>query len=297
MIVPAAAAVLTLSVAGYVYLHRAPTLTEKDTIVLADFENKTGDPVFDDTLRQGLSVELQQSPFLSLISDGQVQRTLALMGQPKDARLTPEIAQQICERTGKRRCSGRLDRQPWKPICIGLARKALQYGQYPGSRADPGGKTRGCPEFPQSDRAQFQNPGGRIAGDGGKALDAACRGYDTVTRSSQGLQHRNKGEPIRPAVRRPYPFFRRAIEIDPQFAIAYANLGLGYGEWSVGVVGRERDKSLATRGIEPAIGRSFSSTLPTTGRSREIWKGPTKPSSRGFRPILAGTSHQVPTIY
>ena len=90
---------LTLSVAGYVYLHRAPTLTEKDTIVLADFENKTGDPVFDDTLRQGLSVELQQSPFLSLISDRQVQQQLALMGQPKEARLTSEVAQQICERT------------------------------------------------------------------------------------------------------------------------------------------------------------------------------------------------------
>src|SRR5580704_13618146 len=77
-----------------------PKLTGKDTIVLADFDNKTGDPVFDDTLRQGLFVELQQSPFLSLISDRQVQHTLALMGQPKEARLTPEIAQQVCERTG-----------------------------------------------------------------------------------------------------------------------------------------------------------------------------------------------------
>jgi serine/threonine protein kinase len=81
----ASAAVLTLSVAGYVYLHRAPpTLTEKDTIVLADFDNKTGDPVYDDTLRQGLSVDLQQSPFLSLISDQQVQETLARMGQPRE---------------------------------------------------------------------------------------------------------------------------------------------------------------------------------------------------------------------
>jgi non-specific serine/threonine protein kinase/serine/threonine-protein kinase len=74
-------------------------LTDKDSIVLADFENKTGDPVFDDTLRQGLSVELQQSPYLSLISDGKVQQTLSLMGEPKDARLTSEVAQQICERT------------------------------------------------------------------------------------------------------------------------------------------------------------------------------------------------------
>jgi serine/threonine protein kinase len=100
MVLPAAAAaVLALSVAGYVYLHRAPTLTDKDTIVLADFENSTGDPVFDDTLRQGLSVELRQSPFLNLISDRQVQQTLALMGQAKDARLTSDVAQQICERT------------------------------------------------------------------------------------------------------------------------------------------------------------------------------------------------------
>jgi hypothetical protein len=93
------AALLALSVAGYFYSHRTPTLTDKDTIVLAEFENKTGDPVFDDTLRQGLSVQLQQSPFLSLISDQQIQQTLALMGQPKDARLTAEIAQQVCERT------------------------------------------------------------------------------------------------------------------------------------------------------------------------------------------------------
>ena len=146
----ASAAVLTLSVAGYVYLHRAaPTLTEKDTIVLADFENKTGDPVFDDTLRQGLSVELQQSPFLSLIPDQQVQQTLALMGQAKDARLTAEIAQQICERTASAAGAGRLDRQPWEPICLGPARQELQHRKHSRSGADPGGEERGRPERAQ----------------------------------------------------------------------------------------------------------------------------------------------------
>ena len=78
---------------------RAPTITDRDTIVLADFENKTGDPVFDDTLRLGLSVELQQSPFLSLISDRQVQQQLALMGQPKDA-TTPSLEALKAYRTG-----------------------------------------------------------------------------------------------------------------------------------------------------------------------------------------------------
>jgi serine/threonine protein kinase len=76
-----------------------PKLTDTDTIVLADFDNKTGDPVFDDTLRQGLSVELRQSPFLTVISDRQVQQTLALMGESTGARLTSVIAQRICERT------------------------------------------------------------------------------------------------------------------------------------------------------------------------------------------------------
>lgn len=93
-----AAAILAVS-SYYVYSRRTPTLTDKDTIVLADFDNQTGDPVFDDTLRQGLSVELQQPPFLSLISDGQLQQQLTLIGQPKEARLTREVAQQICERT------------------------------------------------------------------------------------------------------------------------------------------------------------------------------------------------------
>ena len=74
-------------------------LTEKDTIVLADFANTTGDPVFDDTLRQGMAVQLEQSPFLSLIPDGRLQQTLSLMGQPTDTRLTLAVAREICERT------------------------------------------------------------------------------------------------------------------------------------------------------------------------------------------------------
>jgi serine/threonine protein kinase/tetratricopeptide (TPR) repeat protein len=95
-----AAAILALGALAFAYFHRAPRLTDKDTIVLADFVNKTGNPVFDDTLRQGLVMQLEQSPFLSLLSDQRTQTTLALMGQPADTHLTPEIAKDICERTG-----------------------------------------------------------------------------------------------------------------------------------------------------------------------------------------------------
>ena len=85
--------------ASYVRSRHSAKLTDKDTIVLADFTNATGDPVFHDTLRQGMAVQLAQSPFLSLISEERIQQALGLMGQPADARLTPAVALEICERT------------------------------------------------------------------------------------------------------------------------------------------------------------------------------------------------------
>jgi hypothetical protein len=88
---------------GYVYSlssRRPAPLTDKETVVLADFANTTGDPLFDGTLRQGLAIQLQQSTFLNLTSDTRIQQLLGLMGQPADAKLTPAIARDICERMG-----------------------------------------------------------------------------------------------------------------------------------------------------------------------------------------------------
>jgi len=82
------------------YPRRAVALSTKDTIVLADFANKTSDPVFDETLRQGLAVQLEQSPFLSLVSERGIQQTLRLMGQSPDKSITPEIARELCQRAG-----------------------------------------------------------------------------------------------------------------------------------------------------------------------------------------------------
>ena len=124
-IVPAVVVMLALSVAGYFYFHfhRTAKLTEKDTIVLADFTNTTGDSVFDGTLRQGLAVQLEQSPFLSLISDERIQQMLKLMGKPADARLTPEIAQGNLRTNCKRRRSRRLDCKPWEPVRVEATRQ------------------------------------------------------------------------------------------------------------------------------------------------------------------------------
>ena len=99
MMAAVGAGVVALLAAGYLYLRRAPKLTDKDTIILADFVNTTGDPVFDGTLRQRLAVQLEQSRFLSLISDERIQRMLGLMGKPPGAGLTADLAQEVCERT------------------------------------------------------------------------------------------------------------------------------------------------------------------------------------------------------
>jgi len=98
-VVLASVVAVVAAAAGYFYFHRAPKLTEKDTIVLGDFDNKTGDPVFDVALRQALSAQLAQSPFLNLLSDSRVANTLSLMGQSKDAHLTAQLTREVCQRT------------------------------------------------------------------------------------------------------------------------------------------------------------------------------------------------------
>jgi tetratricopeptide (TPR) repeat protein len=89
---------LAIAVGGYFYFHRAPKLTEKDSIVVADFTNTTGDPVFDGALRQGLFVQLQQTPFLAVVSGDQITQTMKMMEQPPDAQLTPKLAREVCQR-------------------------------------------------------------------------------------------------------------------------------------------------------------------------------------------------------
>jgi eukaryotic-like serine/threonine-protein kinase len=100
-IIGAAVVIAGLAASGWWFFSlKTNLLTEKDTIVLADFLNTSGDMVFDGTLRQGLSVQLEQSPFLRILSDQQIQQTLQMMGQKRDAKLTPGIARELCQRTG-----------------------------------------------------------------------------------------------------------------------------------------------------------------------------------------------------
>jgi eukaryotic-like serine/threonine-protein kinase len=99
----AATLALALVIAGWLFLPRhAHALTEKDTVVLADFTNTTGDAIFEDALRQGLASQLEQSPFLSLVSDDRIAQTLGLMTKPKDSRLGHQLAREVCLRMGSK---------------------------------------------------------------------------------------------------------------------------------------------------------------------------------------------------
>jgi hypothetical protein len=140
---------LALFAAGYFYFHRTPKLTDKDTIVLADFTNTTGDPVFDGTLRQGLAIQLEQSPFLRLVSEQRIHQTLRLMGQPADARLTPEARSGDLRANRKRRRPGWFDRKPRKPIRIGVTRKDLPHRRRSRRGAGASGRKGRRPEFPE----------------------------------------------------------------------------------------------------------------------------------------------------
>jgi len=204
---------------------RRPTLTDKDTIVLADFDNKTGDPVFDDTLRQGLSVELQQSPFLTLISDTTVQQTLALMGQPK-ARLTPEIAQQICVRTASAAVlEGSISRLG-SQYSLGLRAKDCNTGnildqqQVVAARRED--VLNSLSEMSRKFRTRIGEslitverhsmPLAEATTSSIEALKAYSTAMKVALSSSGGAEAA-------------LPFFRRAVEIDPNFGIAHAQLG------------------------------------------------------------------------
>ncbi len=229
VIIPAAAAALGLATAGYFYLHPAPKLTNKDTIVLADFTNTKGDPVFDGTLRRGLAVQLEQSPFLNLLSDQRIQKTLGLMSQPADVRLTPELARDICVRTaGAAVLEGSIATLGSQYV-LGLRVKNCRTGDVLADELVQAAKKEDVLNALSQLARKFRTRAG-------EAL-ATVEKHDTpledaTTPSLEALKAYSMGWKIQSSVgpSGAIPLFKRAIEIDPKFATAYAFLGRAYGD-------------------------------------------------------------------
>jgi eukaryotic-like serine/threonine-protein kinase len=215
-----------------------PKLTGKETIVLADFENKTGDPVFDDTLRQGLSVELQQSPFLSLISDRQVQQKLALMGQPKETRLTPEIAQQICERTESAAVLEGSIASLGSQYVLGLRAKNCNTGNILDQEQAVADRREdvlnSLSQIARTFRTRVGESLATVERHSTPLAEATTSSLEALKAYSTGMK-----AVVPSGNEAAIPFFRRAVEIDPKFAMAYANLGLSYSAVGESVLAAE----------------------------------------------------------
>jgi serine/threonine protein kinase/tetratricopeptide (TPR) repeat protein len=225
-----AAVVALLALAGWLYFgRRTRALTNKDTIVLADFENKTGDVVFDDTLRQGLSVQLEQSPFLSMISESKMNQTLKMMGRPAGDRLTPEVTREVCQRTGSKAMLTGSIAGLGSQYVIGLKAVNCQSGDVLAEAQEQAANKEGV--LKALDAAAV-----RLRSKLGESLNTvqqfATPLEDATTHSLEALKAYSlaqktgaaKGETAA------LPFFKRAVELDPNFAMAYLNLANSYSD-------------------------------------------------------------------
>jgi serine/threonine protein kinase/Flp pilus assembly protein TadD len=221
---------VALVIAGgfYYHLRQSPKLTDKDTVVLADFTNTTGDPVFDGTLRQALSAQLEQSPFLNLLSDERIAQTLSLMAQPKETRLTHELTREVCQRTASAAVLNGSIAQLGNEYLLTL--KAVNC-----SNGDVLASTTAQAADKNHVLDAVGNMAAALRSKLGESL-ASVQKYDApaenvTTPSLEALKAYSLGyqaQVIKNDYAAAIPFFQRAISLDPNFAMAYARLGANY---------------------------------------------------------------------
>jgi tetratricopeptide (TPR) repeat protein/predicted Ser/Thr protein kinase len=237
-IVPAAAAALAFLVAGYFYFHRTPKLTDKDTIILADFTNTTGDPVFDGTLRQGLAVQLEQSPFLSLVSDERIQQVVQLMGKPPDVRLTPEVAREVCQRTASAAVLDGSIASLGNQYVLGLRAKNCRTGDVLAEEQAQAARKEDVLNVLSQIASKFRTRVGESLATVEKHNAPLA---EATTSSLEALRAYSTGWKILLSAgsAAAVPYFKRATELDPRFASAYAILGRVYGDIGESVLSAE----------------------------------------------------------
>jgi serine/threonine protein kinase/tetratricopeptide (TPR) repeat protein len=237
-----AVVVAAVSVAGYMYAHRTPMLAEKDSVVIADFANTTGDPVFDGTLRQGLSVQLEQSPYLNILSDAQIAKTMSLMGHPPMERLTDDMARQVCLRSNSHATIEGSISQVGSQFSLIL--KAVNCAD---------GATLTSVEATAQDKDHvlkaLNDLASGIRGKLGESLRSVQK-YDApleaaTTTSLDALKSYSMGREA--LVKKgdntsAITLFERAVALDPNFAMAHASLGTTYNNAGKSDLARESMK-------------------------------------------------------
>ncbi|MDE2407042.1 MAG: protein kinase [Xanthomonadaceae bacterium] len=271
-----------LAIGGWMRL-RPPMrlLTDRDTLVLAEFDNRTGDAVFDDTLRLGLSVQLEQSPFLAFVSEGRVRQALVMMGRSVDARLVPGVARDLCQRVGARAVVTGAIAQVGTPYQITL--RALDCAT---------GDTIASTEVDAPDKnqvlASLGTASARLREQLGEALasvrrtdvpleQATTSSLEALKAYSVGMRTLWTGKDPLAAI----PLFQRAIELDPDFALAYGVLTIEYtnlGESRIAADYARRAYALREHVSEPEryfitarYGRSGTGDIDLAAQACRTW--------------------------
>ena len=206
--------------------HQAIALNAQDSVLVADFTNLTGDPVFDNALRQGLEVQLQQSPYLNLVSEDRIQQTLRLMGQPPETQVTGQVAREVCVRTGTAALLEGAIQNVGARYVLNLRSTNCRTGDViDREQAEVARKEEVLEAITQMTRG-FR----KRVGESGATLqkhdvplaEATTASIDALKAYSLGLQaEANQSEDAS------IPFFKRAVELDPKFAMAYAYIEFG----------------------------------------------------------------------
>jgi eukaryotic-like serine/threonine-protein kinase len=297
----AAIAGLTLGALLFLHRQRPRALGEKDSVLIPDFTNTTGDPVFDGTLRQGLAVQLEQSPFLSLVSDDRIQRILGLMGQPPDAQLTPKLAKEVCERTATTAVIDGSIASLGSQYVLGL--RAIDCGT--GSiLADEQGQAARKEDVLNVLSQMARELRSRV----GESL-ATVEKHDTpledaTTSSLEALKAYSTARKVKflPAgYASAVPLLKHAIEIDPNFAMAYAFLGRTYGdigEFALSAENTSKAYQLRTHTsererffIDVTYHRQVTGNLEKARQTLESWIE-TYPRDRDAHGLLSGFASQ-----
>jgi tetratricopeptide (TPR) repeat protein len=218
------------AVAGALHFRLGRTTTrptDKDTIVLCDFDNKTGESVFDDTLKQGLSVQLEQSPFLALVSDRRVNDTLKLMGRPAGDRLTPEVTREVCQRTGSTTMVIGSIAGLGSQYVIGLKAVTCNTGDVLAEAQEQAAGKEGVLKALDAASVTLRSKLGESLSSVQKYAtpleEATTPSLEALKAYSLGVKTNSaKGDTAS------LPFFRRAVDLDPNFAMAYGRMSTAY---------------------------------------------------------------------
>jgi len=299
VLVPAVLLTMGVLVAGYFHLRPRQTdkLTDRDTIVLADFENKTGDSVFDDTLKQGLRIQLEQSPFLDLISEPKVNSTLKLMGRSAGDRPTLAVMGDVCQRTGSKAMVSGSIAELGSQYVIGLKAVNCITGEVLAEAQEQAASKEAV--LKALDRAAVS-----LRSKLGESLSSVQK-YDApleaTTPSVEALKAYSLGKKTDYAkgATAALPFYKRAVELDPNFAMAYRAMSISYS--NLGEPGREAEdarkayelrKQVSDRerfAIEASYYLNVTGELEQAAQAYEMWQQ-TYPRDRASYDSLAFTS-------